>query len=75
MLKRDEVTWERRRLHNEEVYNLYSSPNIFRVINSRRMRWTGHVARVGKDVCIQGFGGGTVEKRPLEDLDVDVRII
>jgi len=45
--KRDEVTWEWRKLHNEELNNLYSSPNIFRVIKSRRMRWTGHVACMG----------------------------
>jgi hypothetical protein len=44
--KRDEVTGEWRRLHNEELYDIYSSPNI-PVIKSRRMRWAGHVARVG----------------------------
>jgi hypothetical protein len=46
--KRDEVTGEWRRLHNKEVYALYSSPNIIRVIKSRRLRWAGHVARMGK---------------------------
>jgi hypothetical protein len=45
-LKRDEVSGEWRRLHNEELYALYSSPNISRVIKSRRMRWEGHVARM-----------------------------
>jgi hypothetical protein len=46
--KRDEVTGEWRRLHNKELYALYSSPNIIRVIKSRRLRWAGHVARTGK---------------------------
>jgi hypothetical protein len=45
--KRVEVTGEWRRLYNEELYDLYSSPNIIRVIKSRRMRWAGHVARRG----------------------------
>jgi hypothetical protein len=44
--KKDEVTGSWRKLHNEELHNLYSSPNIIRVIKSMRMRWTGHVARM-----------------------------
>jgi len=47
--RRDEVTGEWKRLHNEELNDLYSSPNIVRVIKSRRMRWAGHVARMGEE--------------------------
>jgi hypothetical protein len=46
--KRDEVMGERRKLHNEELRDLYSSPSIIRIIKSRRMRWAGHVARIGE---------------------------
>ena len=46
--KRDEVTGEWRKLHNDELNYLYSSTNIVRVIKSRRMRWAGHVARMGE---------------------------
>jgi len=45
--RREEVTGECRRLHNEELNDLYSSPNTVRVIKSRRLRWVGHVARKG----------------------------
>jgi hypothetical protein len=44
--KRDEVTGVWRKLHNEELHGLYSSPSIFRVMKARRMRWAGHVARM-----------------------------
>jgi len=47
--RRDEVTGEWRRLHYEELNDLHSSPKIVRVINSRRTRWVGHVARVGEE--------------------------
>jgi hypothetical protein len=46
--RRDEVTGEWRKLHNEELHNLYSSPDITRMIKSRRMRWAGNVARMGE---------------------------
>jgi len=47
--RRDEVTGEWRRTHNEELNYLYCSPNIVRVIKSRRMRWAGHVALMGEE--------------------------
>jgi len=56
--KRDEVTGEWRKLHNEELSDLYSLPNIVRVVKSRRMRWAGHVARMGQR-GVQGSGGET----------------
>jgi hypothetical protein len=46
--KRDDVTGDWRKLHNEELHNLYSSPNIIRMVKSRRMKWAGHVARMGE---------------------------
>jgi hypothetical protein len=57
--KRDEVTVEWRKLHNEELHSLYSSPDIIRQIKSRRMRWAGHVAGMGEErkLIVQGFGG------------------
>ena len=56
--KRDGVTGEWRKLHNEELNDLYCSPNIVRVIKSRRMTWAGQVERMGgEERRIQGFGG------------------
>jgi hypothetical protein len=51
--KRDDVTGEWRKLHNEELHDLYSSPSIITIIKARRMRWAGHVARTGRrGTCI-----------------------
>jgi hypothetical protein len=64
--KRDEVTGEWRKLHNEELNDMYSLPNIVRVVKSRRMRWAGHVAHM-----VEGRGvhrvlvGKSEGKRPL----------
>jgi hypothetical protein len=56
--KRDELTGEWRKLHNEELNYLYS-PNIIRVIKSRRMRWAGVQHVWGEERCIRDFGGET----------------
>ena len=64
--KRDEVTVEWRKLHNEELNVLYFSPNIVRVIKSRRMRWAGHVALMGEGRGVYGVLVGKPEgKKPL----------
>jgi hypothetical protein len=64
--KRDEVTGSWRKLHNEELHNLYSFPSRIKMIKSRRMRWAGHVARMGakyrinvkgKAIPVTGRGG------------------
>jgi hypothetical protein len=65
--KRDEVTGEWRKLHNEELSDLYSLPNFVRVVKSRRMRWAGHVAGMGEGRGVHRFLVGKPEgKRPLE---------
>ena len=70
--RRDEVTGEWRRLHNEELNNLYSSPNTVRVIKSRIMRLAGHVAHVGEERgCIVSWWGSRRERDHWGDLGVD----
>jgi len=60
--RRDKVTGEWRRLHNEELNDLYCSPNIVRVIKWRRMRWAGHVARMGEERgCVGSWWGNRRE--------------
>jgi hypothetical protein len=59
---RDEVTGEWRKLHNEELHNLYSSTNIIKQIKSRRTRWAGHVARMGEHRKCTGFWRETRRK-------------
>jgi len=72
----DEVTGEWRRLHNEELNELYTSPNILPVIKSRRMRWAGHVARMDEERgYIESWWGNRSEGDHWEDLGVDGRII
>jgi len=74
--KRDEVTGEWRKLHNEDLNDLYSSPSIFRVIKSRRMKWAGHVARMGERRGVYRVLMRKPEgKNHLGDPDVDGRII
>jgi hypothetical protein len=64
--KRDEVTGGWRKLHNEELHNLYSSPSIIRMIESRRMRWAGYAARMGeKKNAYRILVGKPEGKRPL----------
>jgi hypothetical protein len=64
--KRDEVTGERRKLHNGELHNLYSSPDVIRQIKSRRMKLAGHVACIGEGRKVYGVLVGKLKgKRPL----------
>jgi len=63
--RRDEVTGEWRRLHNDELNDLYSSPNTVQVIKSRRMRWAGHVVRMGEERGVyRVFVGKLKGRRP-----------
>ena len=70
--RREEVKGEWRRLYNEELNDLYSSPNIVRVIKSRRMRWAGHVMYMGEErVSIGSWWENRRERDHWGDLDVD----
>jgi hypothetical protein len=72
--KRDEVTGGWRKLHNEELHNLYSSPSIFRMIKSRRMRWAGHVARMGRSGNPEGKRPlGRLRRRWVDTIKMDFR--
>jgi hypothetical protein len=71
--REEDGSW--RKLHNDELHSLYSSPNIIRVIKSRRMRWAGHVARMGRGEVLTGFWlGGPKARDHWEDLGVGGRI-
>jgi hypothetical protein len=61
--KRDEVTGGWRKLHNEELHGLYSSPSIVRVIKARKMRWAGHVSLMGEVRCAYNILVGRPEER------------
>jgi hypothetical protein len=63
--KRDEVTGEWRKLHNEELHDLYSSPSIIRIIKARRMKWAGHVVRMGDKRNAYRLLVGKEGRRPL----------
>ena len=67
--KRDEVTGEWRKLHNEELNDLYRSPNIVRLIKSTRIKWAGHVERMGGGGrrCVYRVLVGKLEAKKLED--------
>jgi hypothetical protein len=78
--KRDEVTGGWRKLHNEELHDLFSSPSIVRVIKARRMRWAGHVARTGEvrgayNILVGRFEGRRPVGRPRRRWEDNIRWI
>jgi hypothetical protein len=74
--KRDEVTGGWRKVHNEELHNLYSSPSITRMTMSRGITWAGHVARIVKRVMhLEYWWESQKERGHYEDLDIGGRII
>jgi hypothetical protein len=83
-LKRDEVTGGWRKLRNEELHSLYSSPSIIRMIKSRRMRWAGDVARMGEKrnayrILVGKLEGKRPQRRPrrrwVDNIKMDLREI
>ena len=71
-----DLTWEWRKLHNEELSDLYPLPNIVRVVKSRRMRWAGHVARMGEGRGVYRVLVGNLKERDhWGETDADGRII
>jgi len=72
--KRDEVTGEWRKLHNEELNDLYCSPNFVRGIKSRRMRWAGHVARMGERRGVYRVLVGKPEGRPRSRWEDNIKM-
>jgi hypothetical protein len=82
--RRDDVTGDWRKLHNEELHNLYSSPNIIRMMKSRRMRWAGHVGRMGETrnayrILVRKPEGnrplGRPRRRGVDNIKMNLRVI
>jgi len=73
--RKDEVTGKWRKLHNEELNDLNSSPHVIRVNTSRRMRWAGHVARMGRGEVHTGFSWENLKEKPFEDPGVEGKIV